>query len=167
MKQLLIIIAMLLIYPALALGKDKVINIDMTVSGTVLHVSDVRTFYDVHLKGSPGKAHARGAGEGYFSDLPDTPCPDIGAVDGLRMNPAQASVVFNDGSMIYGKVIEEDSYVCFAAPIGRASYEIVGGTGRFEGATGYIVFDLEMHPIESGSLVTPETGYAYGEIILP
>ena len=167
MKQLLIIIAMLLIYPALALGKDKVINIDMTVSGTVLHVSDVRTFYDVHLKGSPGKAHARGAGDGYPSDLPDTPCPDIGAVDGLRLDPAQINVVFNDGSMFYGTVIGDESFVCFAVPIARASYEIVGGTGRFEGATGYIVIDLETYPIDTDLLITPETGYAYGEIILP
>jgi hypothetical protein len=167
MKQLLIIIAMLLIYPASAQGKDKVINIDMTLSGTVLHVSDVRTFYDVDLKGSPGAANARGAGDGYFSDLPGTPCPDIGDVDGLKLNPAQMNVVFKDGSMFYGTVIEEESFVCFASPIARASYEIVGGTGRFEGATGYIVFDLLTHRIESGSLVTPETGSVYGEIILP
>ena len=167
MKLILLIIAMLLIFPASALGKDKVIEINMTASGSVLHVSDVRTFYDVDLKGSPGAANARGAGEGHFSDLPDTPCPDLGDVDGLRMGPAQANVVFNDGSMFYGTVIEEDSYVCFAAPIGRASYEIVGGTGRFEGATGYIVFDLRMHRIGPGSLVTPETGNVWGEIILP
>ena len=167
MKLILVIIAMLFIFPASALGKDKVIEIDMTLSGSVLHVSDVRTFYDIDLKGSPGAANARGVGDGYFSDLPDTPCPDIGEVDGLKLNPAQVNVVFNDGSMFYGTVIEDDSYVCFAAPIGRASYVIVGGTGRFEGAMGNIVFDLEMHRIGPGSLVTPETGIAYGEIILP
>jgi hypothetical protein len=167
MKKLLIVVAILLVTPASALGKGKVIDINMTASGTVLHVSDVRTFYDVTLIGSPGKASARGAGDGYFSDLPDTPCPDIGEVDGLKFSAAQANVVFNDGSMLYGTVMQDESFVCFAAPIGVISYEIVGGTGRFEDATGYIVFDLEMHRIESGSLVTPETGIAYGEIILP
>ena len=167
MKQLLIIIAMLLVFPASAFGKDKVINIDMTVSGTVLHVSDVRTFYDVNLKGSPGDANARGAGDGYPSNLPDTPCPDIGPVDGLRLDPAQINVVFNDGSMFYGKGIANESFVCFAVPIARASYEIVGGTGRFEGAAGYMVVDLETRSIDTVLLATPETGHAYGEIILP
>ena len=167
MKQLLIIIALFLVLPASALGKNKVIDIDMTLSGTVLHVSDVRTFYDVNLKGSPGAANARGVGDGYPSDLPGTPCPDIGPVDGLRLDPAQINVVFNDGSMFYGTVIADESFVCFAAPVARASYEIVGGTGRFEGATGYIVLDLETYPIDTVLLVTPETGYVYGEIVLP
>ena len=169
MKFFLMIIAMLLVFPASVSGKEKekVIDIDMTLSGSVLHVSDVRSFYDVHGKGSPGTAHARGAGEGYFADLTGTPCPDLGDVDGMRMSEAQANVVFKDGSMIYGMVIHDDSYVCFGAPIGRAAYEIVGGTGRFEGATGYIVFDLLMHRIKSGSFVTPETGHAWGEIVLP
>jgi hypothetical protein len=167
MKKLLIVVALLLVLPASALAKEKVINIDMTVSGTVLHVSDVRTFYDVNLKGTLGKASARGAGDGYPSNLPDTPCPDIGDFDGLKLNPAQINVVFNDGSMFYGTVIADESFVCFAAPIARASYEIVGGAGRFEGATGYIVFDLETYPIDEVLLATPETGYAYGEIVLP
>jgi len=167
MKQLLIIIATLMVLPASALGKDNVIEIDMTLSGTVLHVSDVRTFYDVNLKGSPGAATARGAGDGYPSDLPGTPCPDIGPIDGLRLDPAQINVVFNDGSMFFGTVIAAESFVCFAAPIARASYEIVGGTGRFEGATGYITIDLETYPIDTVLLATPETGYVYGEIILP
>ena len=167
MKQLLIFIIVLLVFPASALGKDNVIDIDMTVSGTVLHVSDVRTFYDVNLKGSPGAANARGAGDGYPSDLPDTPCPNIGPIDGLRLDPAQVNVVFNDGSMFYGAGIADESFVCFAAPIARASYDIVGGTGRFEGATGYIVFDLETRRVDTVLLATPETGHAYGEIILP
>jgi len=64
MKQLLIIIVILLVLPASALGRNNVIDIDMAVSGTVLHVSDVRTFYDVNLKGSPGAANARGGGDG-------------------------------------------------------------------------------------------------------
>ena len=167
MKLLLLIIAMLLVFPVSVSGKDNVIEIDMTLSGTVLHVSDVRTFYDVNLKGSPGAANARGAGDGYPSDLPGTPCPDIGPVDGLRLDPAQINVVFNDGSMFYGNVVAAESFVCFAVPIARASYDIVGGTGRFEGATGYIVVDLETRSIGTDLLVTPETGYAYGEIILP
>ena len=167
MKQLLLFVALLLVIPASASGKGKVIDIDMTVSGSVLHVSDARTFYDVDLKGSPGAANARGAGDGYLADLPDTPCPELEGPDGLKFSTAQVNVVFNDGSMIYGTVMHDESFVCFAAPIGRASYEIVGGTGRFEDATGYVVFDLLMHRIESGSLITPETGIAHGEIILP
>jgi hypothetical protein len=167
MNKLLLATAMLLVLPASAFGKEKVIDIDMTLSGTVLHVSDVRTFYDVNLKGSPGAANARGAGDGYPSDLPDTPCPDIGPVDGLRLDPAQINVVFNDGSMFYGTVIADESFVCFAAPIAQASYEIIGGTGRFEGATGYVVIELETYPIDTVLLITPETGYVHGEIILP
>jgi len=167
MKLLVLIIATLAIFPASVAGKEKVIDIDMTLSGTVLHVSDVRTFYDVNLKGSLGAANARGAGDGYFSDLPDTPCPNLGDVDGLRLNPAQMNIVFKDGSLLYGTVIEAESFVCFAAPIGRASYEIIGGTGRFENATGIIVFDLVLHRIEPGSMVTPETGVVYGEIVVP
>ena len=167
MKKLLIFIATLLVIPTMAVAQKKVIEIDMTVSGTVLHVSDVRTLYDVNLKGSPGAANARGAGDSYFADLPGTPCPELEGPDGLRLTKAYANVVFNDGSMFYGSIMEDDSFLCFGAPIGRASYEIVGGTGRFDGATGYVVFDLVMHRIERGSLVTPETGFAYGEIVLP
>lgn len=76
-------------------------------------------------------------------------------------------MIFNDGSMLFANAAE-GGYVCFAPSFAYAPYHIAGGTGRYEGATGQINFDITAHSFgPPGSPVTPETGTASGEIVLP
>ncbi|MBE2225604.1 MAG: hypothetical protein IAF02_28970, partial [Anaerolineae bacterium] len=87
--------------------------------------------------------------------------------DGMNTEYAQIAIIFEDGSMLFGNMDEEEvpSYVCFASP-SQAAYTIEGGTGRFEGAGGNIVFELITYAFGEG-LVIAETGHGTGQITLP
>ena len=97
-------------------------------------------------------------------------CPDLGesVPTGMQLLEAQTVMTFNDGSMIWGNS-PPDGYVCFTTGYGYAPYDIVGGSGRFEGATGWIVIELQTYDygpdVFPPFFVTPETGIAKGEIL--
>jgi len=178
MKRIACLLALLLIFPAMAIaGNGNSVPIDMQLAGTVISVSETAQIYDVNLKGSPGRARAQGAGWGaalVFSldDLPAghvcdaAPAPGIPV--GLIITDASATMTFEDLSMLFLNVAE-GSYVCLWTPFVRGAYEIAGGAGRFQDATGWVAmeFNLYRSAFPSDSLVGAETGIAYGEIILP
>ena len=155
---------------------DKVKNINMKLSGTVITIGDTQ-IYDVNLNGAPGKARAQGAGSGVvpvpLSGLPaghicdDNPFKP-GGTAGLLLTHAQATMTFEDLSMLFLDVAE-GAYVCLFTPFVLGAYDIIGGTGRFEDASGYIVMEFNLYrsafPLDS--LVGAETGVAYGEIVVP
>jgi hypothetical protein len=185
MKKFLILLSLLLIFPFTFAGNDspgkgdEVISIDMKLSGLVRPVDNFgHSFFDVEGKGAPGSSTGRGAGiagpplthAALSAALPGHTCPDWGPAEtGMQLLEAQAVWTFNDGSMIWGNS-PPDGYVCFSG-YGYAPYDIVGGSGRFEGATGWIVIELQTYDYGPGVfppfLVTPETGTATGEIFLP
>jgi hypothetical protein len=178
MKHLLILLSVLLVLPTTALADEPNIQpIDMTFTGSVLHVDTLgRSTFDGHGKGTPGKAHGRGVGVSgppvAYGDLPEgNLCVNLDSspmgASGAYLVEAQAVFTFNDGSMVWGNS-PPDGYVCFSG-YGFAPYDIMGGTGRFEGATGWIEVHLDMYgfPPTFPRLVTPETGTIIGEIILP
>jgi hypothetical protein len=188
MKKFFILLSLLLVFPFAFAGndspgeKDGVISIDMTLSGLVRPVDNFgHSFFDVEGKGTPGKATGRGAGVSgpplpYLAlgdALPEGhTCPDLGEFvpTGMQLMEAQMVMTFNDGSMIWGNS-PPDGYVCFTTGYGYAPYDINGGSGRFEGATGWIVIELQTYDygpdIFPPFLVNPETGTATGEIFLP
>jgi hypothetical protein len=154
-----------------ASGHTETIN--MRLTGTIITIGDGMGLFDVNVKGSPGAASARGLTFSCPVDHtglpPGTPCIDIpGSPDGLIIDSGgQITMIFNDGSMLFGNAAD-GGYVCFAPPLVYAPYKLAGGTGRYEGATGDINFDIETHSFgPPGSPVVPETGTVNGQIILP
>lgn len=149
-------------------GQEKNQKVDMELVGTVIDIGEGSVIFDVDLKGTPGKAYARGVStSGFPTDMGDK-CFDLGEVDGMYTESAQIAIIFEDGSMLFGHMNEDEdvpSYVCFASP-SQAAYTIEGGTGRFEGAGGNIVFELITYAIGDGTVIA-ETGQGVGEIVLP
>ncbi len=152
-------------------GSERII--DMELSGAIMHPGAGLSLFDVNLQGSPGPANARGLGVSnppvHYEDLPPgNRCVDIpNSPDGVLLTDAWLYMLFNDGSMVYG-VAAEGGYVCFAPGFAYAPYELTGGTGRFEGASGHVTFEIDTHPVGApGSPVTVETGSGKGEIFLP
>ena len=187
MKKFLVLLSFLLVFPFASASSDSpgkedgVISIDMRLSGVVRPVDIGHSFFDVEAKGAPGKATGRGAGVAGpplpYLALGDVlpgghTCPDLGesVPTGMQLLEAQTVMTFNDGSMIWGNS-PPDGYVCFTTGYGYAPYDIVGGSGRFEGATGWIVIELQTYDygpdVFPPFFVTPETGTATGEIFLP
>ena len=181
MKKFLVLFSLISIIPLACAGDsvagcdDGVVPLNMKVTGLVRHVDDYgRTVFDVDLKGSPGKATGRGVAITGFplmhGDLPaGNACLDLVDVEsGMIITEAQMVLTFADGSMIWGNSPPE-GYVCFVPGFAFAPYDIMGGSGRFEGATGWVAFELDTHGFAPPlpRLVTPETGIATGEIVLP
>jgi len=170
MKQLLVLLAMLLVFPVAIAEKPSVEPIDMKLSGSLIHVDDGGLF-DINLKGTPGSANARGlaiTGDPVmYDDLPEgNACIDLSpGPSGSYITQAQMTMTFNDGSMIWGDN-GADGYVCFSG-FAYAPYVLMGGFKRFEGATGWVVFEIDTYRFPTSFLVTPETGIGTGEIILP
>jgi hypothetical protein len=154
-------------------AQESTQKIDMKLTGTLINIGEGKGLFDVNLRGSPGQAEARGLS---FSstpvgknDLPDgNICVDIpDSPDGLLISSdAQLVMLFNDGSMLFGNGVD-GGYVCFVPHFAHARYEFAGGTGRYEGATGHVQFDIDTHPFGPSGAVIPETGTASGEIVLP
>lgn len=149
-------------------GQEKTKKVDMELVGTVIDIGEGSIIFEVDLKGSPGKAYARGVSvSGLPTEMGDE-CFDLEGPDGMNTEYAQIAIIFEDGSMLFGNMEDKDvvpSYVCFASP-SQAAYTIEGGTGRFEGADGDIVFELITYAFGEG-LVIAETGHGTGEITLP
>jgi hypothetical protein len=180
MKKLLILLSLLLVFPFAFAGNtelshdDGVVPINMKLTGLIRHVDDFgRSFFDVELKGNPGMATGRGVAVSgppvMYGDLPaGNPCVDFSpGPSGLHLMEAQMVLIFRDSSMIWANS-PPGGYVCFSG-FAYAPYDIMGGSGRFEGATGWVAFEIDTYgfPPHLPRLVTPETGIGTGEIILP
>jgi hypothetical protein len=183
MKKKVLLISVILILVAtisvsVISAKEKTQPINWDLTGSIMNLGDAGSQFDVNLKGAPGVANARGLGFSgppvEKSDLPEgNVCVDISGPDGVLFLEAQMIVQFDDGSLLFGNAAE-GGYVCFVPmkdyPQAHVPYEFAGGTGRFEGATGYVLFEIFAYNFnEEGtqSLVTGETGTGTGEIILP
>jgi hypothetical protein len=170
MKLIQLLFVSTVLFFASSVYADQVKVIDMQLSGSLIHV-DEGGLFDINLKGSPGAANGRGlAVTGppvLYAELPEeNECADFGTVpSGAYITAAQMTMTFNDGSMIWGDAAP-DGYVCYSG-FAYAPYVIMGGFGRFEDATGWVAFEIDTHRFPTSYLVTPETGIATGEIVLP
>ena len=170
MKQLILLLTLLLVFGPVFAKDSKNWPIDMRVSGSLIHVGGGGLF-DVNLKGAPGVGSGRGMAMTSppvsYGELPEgNACADFSpGPSGVIITAAQMAITFNDGSMIWGDAAP-DGYVCFSG-FAYAPYVLMGGLGRFEGATGWVDFELDTHAFPTSFLVTPETGIATGEIVIP
>lgn len=149
-------------------GQEKTQKVDMELVGTVINTGEGSVIFEVDLKGSPRKAYARGVSMGGLPVEMGDECFDLDGPDGMNTESAQINIIFEDGSMLFGNMDEGvPSYVCFASP-SQAAYRIDGGTGRFEGAGGDVVFELITYAFggPEGAVIA-ETGHGTGEITLP
>ena len=179
MKRSMLLIATLLMFPLAANAADHgTIPIDWELNGVIMDIgvdADGHALkrFDLTLKGSPGGATTSGVGWGPdpvpFAELPDghecydTPLP----VDGVPFGEGFQMVVnFKDGSMLFGNSVD-GGYLCFAPSIAVGTYEIAGGLGRYEDATGWVDVYIEFHRFGDPSMITAETGMITGAIILP
>jgi len=152
--------------------------VNLTGSGSIMDVDqggDLKLF-DLNLKGAPGAANARGVGwvgpPLPYSGLPlDNVCNDISAFSpysGAIFEEFQMTINFKDNSLLFANLA--DGYICFSPSIAVGTYNIAGGTGRFEDASGWLYVEINAYRFaEEGhpSLVTAETGTLTGEIIFP
>jgi hypothetical protein len=88
-----------------------------------------------------------------------------GIPSGLITVNAQIVITFNDGSIIWGEAAP-GGYACFSG-FAYAPYVILGGHKRFEGATGWVDFELDVLSNFTPLLVAGESGLGTGEILLP
>lgn len=118
-------------------------------------------------KGSPGTAEITAVGTAQLVDG-DEQCP--GAAKQLKFVNGSFVAVFPDQSMLYFQVDESGetpNALCFGAEYneGKFTYNIVGGEGRYEGASGSILVSTKSWAINSAMSV--ETGEITGVIELP
>jgi hypothetical protein len=180
MKLIISLLALLLVFPTTLAGKpkSKTIPIDWKLTGSLIHVSE-GAIIEVNLKGNPGSGTGRGLSVSgppvMWDDLPpgnacvnfsvDPGGNPTGIPSGVNTVHAQFVGTFKDGSMIWGEAAP-GGYACFSG-FAYASYVILGGHKRFEGATGWMDFELEVLSNFSPMLVAAEIGVGTGEIYLP
>ena len=176
-KKILLILVVLVLIAVVGVSaisaQEKTQPIKWNLTGSIISLGEAGSLFDVNLKGAPGDANARGIG---FAGLPveyeqlpaDNQCTDIPGPDGVLFLEAQMTVRFSDGSMLFGNAAD-GGYVCFMPSFAYVPYDFAGGVGRFEGATGYVVFEIDAYRFNEGgsALVTGETGTGTGEIVLP
>jgi hypothetical protein len=131
------------ITPAHAGSKSKKIN--WRVAGSIISTVSVKTdgvpsdqtLIRAKAKGAPGRADLTILGIAGDLDFSGTKGCDIY----IPYEQNEFVAIFNDLSMLFAKIDENgDSYLCVDYSVGttfKVDMEITGGTGRFNGATGY------------------------------
>lgn len=138
--------------PALAEDGVKNIPINLEVVQTQFRTEqDVNGDGEVafqltsHWKGSPGRAESTGFSEVGFPLADTSGCPkDFIVPFALPMAVYQDTLVFNDLSMLF--IAAEDGLFCFdlvtTAGVANIDINVLGGTGRFAGASGSLSLDF-------------------------
>ena len=146
------------------------VKINQTFSG-VAHATMVDTngdggfanAFSFELRGSPGRSTALSMGE--FTDFSSSDCPNGVPTSHL----VQQSMVqtFSDLSMLY--YLSTASRTCFDPSTSEVTCEIegviIGGSGRFEDATGAWAVACEIFLV--GETVRAATGTLKGTVIVP
>lgn len=182
MKKIVVVLLVLglvvVLSVAASAGQQRTIPIKTDLIGTVIAIGEGKNIFDVELKGRPRSATARGVSVTglpvEIGELPkDNQCLDIDGPDGFNIVDAQITIVYKNGSMLFGNDLP-GGYVCFvsaanpAVGYGYAPYKIVGGNGRYEGADGKLAFDLTTYAFDAPTgAVVAETGTGIGYFTLP
>ncbi len=158
-------------------GKGVVINQKIAgsiLSGITITANDGTThnvaLLNLYAKGGPGEANIEGAG-GAMPVAPSGLCPDGTHLE-LKFVDGGFVETFNDLSMLFYAIDpspDAKNALCvdFTGPnSGVWDYLIVGGTGRFEGATGSVTVRVSSTWDASPDL-SAEVGTIQGTIQLP
>lgn len=147
-KRILIVVAVAAVVLATSIVADTAyggdVPINWRVSGTIVGIQVTKlspTGYegpafliDAFLKGEPGNAQFRlvAAMEEYPTDyIPDCEGP------GQFFQFDDMVIIFSDLSMLYAAMDPDlKAWMCFTGAPAVANLEIIGGTGRYEGAEG-------------------------------
>jgi len=136
-------------------------NIDSVDGGSYALLS-------LSAKGAPGSAEIMAVGTGGLVPV-DEQCP--GADLQVKFGNGGFVAVFADQSMLYFTVDESEgapnaNCIHFVGSnTGEFAYNIVGGTGRYEGASGSVLVETESWGINS--VLSAEEGTITGVIELP
>lgn len=132
--------------------------------------TDNRTLLNLYAKGSPGAANIEVVGGAIPAASPSGLCPED---TDLEFTFVDGGIVetFNDHSLLFYVIDNSDGAdnalcVDFEGPAtGVFDYDIIGGAGRFEGATGSATVEITSWFVTNE--LTAETGTVQGTIQLP
>jgi hypothetical protein len=183
-KKLLILslsIAVLFVFSAPITPVDagnKSIPINWRVAGSIINsvkttgaVVD-QTLINLSALGSPGPAELTILGDWRFADPEADPPEEVpGCNLTLIFDHDEFVAVFPDLSLLFAKLMEDgDAYLCVVYGVGTTftfDMEIIGGTGRFDGATGEFTATGVGHGDDFDGPLSAESGEFIGEIELP
>lgn len=159
-------------------GKGVVINQEIAGSilgGITITANDGSThnvsLLNLYARGAPGEANIEAAGGAIPVIPPSGICP-VGTDLELKFVGGGCVETFNDLSMLFYSIDpspDAKNYLCvdFQGPnSGVWDYLIVGGTGRFEGATGSVTVEVSS-TWQAAPDLSAEAGTIQGTIQLP
>lgn len=119
---------------------------------------------DIVAKGPPGDAIAKVVGiPGAYIPAPNPHCvSDSTFYDAIEYEFDDMVVTFNDQSMLFAAL--DYGYACLGPMPSTFHLNIVGGTGKYEGATGYLAGTFVGGPVSASGILWWETGSIVGEI---
>lgn len=157
-------------------------NVNWKVAGSIANyvmVLDTNTnqliphyLISLSAKGAPGVAELTLMGFGVPADPPsDPPKCSEGEIE-LKTIKGDMVARFPDLSLLFASIDETNpGYLCLDPVAGHSTFVsnmmIIGGTGRFEGATGAITGTGDGYYFPSGGALAGEVGEITGEIFLP
>ncbi len=169
-------------FTAFANQGGKSVEINQEIAGSIFAgievttdpinaITDNRTLLNLYAKGSPGAANIEVVGGAILAANPSGLCPN-GTTD-LEFTFVDGGIVetFNDHSLLFYVIDNSpgaDNALCvdFQGPAtGVFDYVIIGGAGRFEGATGSATVEITSWFVTNE--LTAETGTVQGTIQLP
>ena len=188
MSKKLILILLVLVFALLAAGftayaslDAKSVEVNQQLAGSIFAGIEVttdpfngttenRTLLNLYAKGAPGEAHIEVVGGAIPAAEPSGLCPEgtdleLTFVDGGFVE------TFNDHSLLFYVIDESpdaDNALCidFEGPaMGFFDYIIIGGAGRFEGATGSATVEITSWFVTNE--LTAETGSLSGTVQMP
>ena len=166
---------------ALANQERKSVEIDQEIAGSIFAgievttdpinaVTENRTLLNLYAKGAPGAANIEVVGGAIPSANPSDLCPDGTDLEFTFVDGGFVET-FNDHSLLFYVIDQSpgaDSALCvdFEGPAtGIFDYLIIGGAGRFEGATGSAKVEITSWYVTNE--LTAETGTIRGTVQLP
>jgi hypothetical protein len=159
------------ITPVDAGGKSKKIN--WRVAGSIINTVSVKTngvpsdqtLINLKARGAPGRADLTVLGIAGDLDFSGTEGCDVY----IPFLQDEFIAVFNDLSLLFAKLDDDplaEAYLCVKSGVTTFIFDmkITGGTGRFEGATGYFTATGVGHGQDFEGPLSAESGEFIGEI---
>jgi len=180
-KKVAVTLAVILLLAVVTLvvyaNGDRSMQVNWKIAGPIMNdiqITDAEAPGDYSLlnlsaKGAPGNATIMAVGTGEKQDEVDEQCP--GANVQVKFENGGFVAVFEDQSMLYFTIDESEeaqNALCItfgSDTVGAFEYNITGGAGRFDGATGHVLVTTTSWGITP--VLSAEKGNIVGTIELP